>query len=131
MSIPPPPPVDEIPHTTKPEGQIYIPKSLFEDENSSNKQFKLYIGLMSGTSLDGVDGAIILVDDQDNILFPNYPRTAYLPYDKEISNQILKLCSQQNDEMITNNFLQIEKKITELNNKVVQILLKNAGLSPR
>jgi anhydro-N-acetylmuramic acid kinase len=54
-----------------------------------------YIGIMSGTSLDGID--VILSDS--SISPPLLACTHYLPYDKNLRRQILELHQSGNDEL--------------------------------
>ncbi|WP_199176153.1 anhydro-N-acetylmuramic acid kinase [Zhongshania marina] len=55
-----------------------------------------YIGLMSGTSLDGIDAALISVDEDDNIHF-EHSISAILP--AELKTDILTLCASSTDEI--------------------------------
>lgn len=56
---------------------------------------ELYIGLMSGTSVDGIDAA--LVDFSDNRC--QVVATHYSPYSADLRRQILSLCHQGDDEI--------------------------------
>ncbi|MBQ0759236.1 MAG: anhydro-N-acetylmuramic acid kinase [Gammaproteobacteria bacterium] len=55
-----------------------------------------YIGLMSGTSLDGIDAALISVDANDNVIF-EHSISAQLP--AELKADILQLCAASHDEI--------------------------------
>lgn len=55
----------------------------------------LYIGLMSGTSVDGIDAA--LVDFSEN--FPKVIATHYEPYPTPLKEKILALCQQGSNEI--------------------------------
>lgn len=54
----------------------------------------LYIGVMSGTSLDGLDFALIDQNDRTNLL-----ATHYEPMPKELQQDLLGLCSSGPDEL--------------------------------
>ncbi len=55
----------------------------------------LYIGLMSGTSADGIDAALVdFSNDQTKLL-----TTSYMPYSADLRNKILALCQQGENEI--------------------------------
>lgn len=52
----------------------------------------LYIGLMSGTSLDGVDAALVEIDHKGAL---NLLASHYVPYSKELQKELLSTSQQQ------------------------------------
>jgi len=55
---------------------------------------ELYLGLMSGTSMDGIDAVLIDLSGRPHIL-----ATKYTPYDKELRGQLITLCTH-NDSTV-------------------------------
>ena len=77
-----------------------------------NKVFTA-IGLMSGTSCDGVDASIIQSDGEDQLeLIKNH----YIPYDNETKNEIINIKRKINDS----------KDLKE-NSKILSSLEKKKG----
>ena len=56
---------------------------------------QLFIGIMSGTSLDGVDAALVAFENEKCIL----QSTQFLPYPEEIKSQLLALHKPENNEL--------------------------------
>ena len=56
---------------------------------------ELYLGLMSGTSLDGIDAVLAEITPSKTHLVAHY----YLPYPKDLRLQLLNLHSAQNNEI--------------------------------
>ncbi|HEX8963013.1 MAG TPA: anhydro-N-acetylmuramic acid kinase [Rhodocyclaceae bacterium] len=81
----------------------------------------LFIGLMSGTSLDGVDAA--LVDFSGNS--PHCLATQYLPYPAELRAEALAIQSPGADEL--HRAAVLANRLTDLYAQAVIELLANAG----
>lgn len=82
----------------------------------------LYIGLMSGTSADGVDAALVDFSDTQPKLLASH----YTPYSKSLREQILALCQPGNDEIhrlgeldvvLANTFVDAVQYLLETSNK--------------
>jgi anhydro-N-acetylmuramic acid kinase len=80
----------------------------------------LYIGLMSGTSLDGIDAAII---DTNGVTISKFKETFYQPYSDEFRTELKSLILGEQCD-----WLLIEKELTELHAKAVKSLLDKAAL---
>ena len=86
---------------------------------------QLYIGLMSGTSLDGVDGVLAEFGTDSTI---RTVATAYLPFPEALRNDLLRL------QAPTDNELHIEalsaNRLAQVYSDCVSNLLAEAGMSP-
>ena len=77
--------------------------------------YKYYIGLISGTSLDGVDVAII--DSNDKVIATNY-----LPYTKKIINTIKSINKLQSIQLKDLSYL--DRQIAKLFTICVKQIIK-------
>jgi len=84
----------------------------------------LFVGLMSGTSLDGVDA--VLVDLSDT--FPRTRATFWLPYSPDIRQQALQLQAAGVDEIRAAALL--SNRLALFYSQAVRELLATAGTSP-
>ncbi len=84
----------------------------------------LYIGLMSGTSIDGID--VALVDFADNDA-PKLLDCQTVPYEKSLQEQLHKLCSQSENEVI--NVGKTDRKLAEAFAAAVQQMLEKHALN--
>lgn len=82
----------------------------------------LYIGIMSGTSMDGIDTALVEFDGQQCYL----RGTRFLPYPGDLRNRLLALQHPTGNELETT--AQISNELSGLYAESVHQLLKQAGL---
>lgn len=83
----------------------------------------LYLGLMSGTSLDGLDIALIEQNEKTTLL-----ATHYLPMPEELRAELLTLCAPGPDELA--RAAMAEQHWVRLAAQGIQTLLKQQELSP-
>ena len=92
---------------------------------------KLYtsIGLMSGTSADGIDASIIQSDGENELVLIN---DLFLPYDEKIRSDIKILKEKVNSSLnlitFKKDLINLEKKLTFLNAKAVELVLKTSKI---
>jgi anhydro-N-acetylmuramic acid kinase len=94
---------------------------------SSSQTFKprWAIGLMSGTSLDGVDAALI---ESDGERVTAIGPALTLPYAPVFRNALYSILGEQGDAA---KIAQIEKELTRLHSEAVIHLMQAAGMEPR
>lgn len=84
------------------------------------------IGLMSGTSLDGVDAALMRTDGRDHIERLNF---ITIPYDDEMRSMIRRCLGRRADD---DGFVaRMEMELTRAHAAAVDWLLSKAGRSPQ
>ena len=84
----------------------------------------LYIGVMSGTSLDGLDVALVEQDHDLRLLASHYT-----PMPDELGRQLLALCRSGDDEIARAALA--EQQWAELAAHAIQQLLQREGLAPQ
>ena len=93
------------------------------------EKFYTSLGLMSGTSMDGVDASIIRSDGESNYE-PIFDK--YFEYDGVIYSNLLNLRDKINSiKDLQDNSYQInelERKITLFHAKISKEIIKNAGV---
>ncbi len=82
------------------------------------------IGLMSGTSMDGVDAAL-LETDGDTIF--SFGPVASLPYNEEFRDRLRTIVGQPPDESIETT--SVIRLLTEIHTDAVKALIEKAGLA--
>lgn len=80
-----------------------------------------YIGLMSGTSLDGIDAALVAFDESQCKVI----RTYYQPYSDNLKQAILALHAPDNNELERSHIL--ANQLARLNAQAVHNLLNGDG----
>ena len=83
---------------------------------------ELFIGLMSGTSLDGVDAVILEISNHHNQIL----QTAFLPYPVELRDQLLALHHPAHDEL--HQTALVANQLSGLYANAVKAVLTKAGL---
>lgn len=84
----------------------------------------LYIGVMSGTSLDGLDVALIEQEQAPRLLASHYT-----PMPADLGRQLLALCSSGDDEIARSALA--EQQWAELAAQAIQQLLQRERLDPQ
>ncbi|WP_165673698.1 anhydro-N-acetylmuramic acid kinase [Metapseudomonas otitidis] len=82
-----------------------------------------YIGVMSGTSLDGLDIALIVQESRTRLLASHY-----IPMPADLKEDLLKLCTPGNDELARAALT--EQRWVRLAAQGIQKLLQQTGLTP-
>ena len=78
------------------------------------------LGLMSGTSMDGIDASLIRSDGEKNI---DIIGNLYLKYDSELKNLLIKFCKK------INSFKNIDENLSEYKIIEREITLKHSEIS--
>ena len=86
---------------------------------------ELYIGLMSGTSIDGLDAALVNLSD-DNVELIAFE---YLPFSHEIQIELQKL-SAPNAQIYLQNYGEMDTRLANWFVRAVKTLLSKQQLSP-
>lgn len=84
----------------------------------------LYIGLMSGTSVDGIDAALV----DFSAPYPQLLATLYTPYSESVRKQILDLCQPDHNEI--ERMGECDHLLGKLFAQTVQALLDKAKKTP-
>ena len=89
-----------------------------------NKNF-YSLGLMSGTSIDGIDASIIKSDGEQSLEIID---NIYLKYDdqlrSELTNVIDSCFSKREFKKLSNNIIKLEKKITLKHFQICELIMK-------
>ena len=84
-----------------------------------------YIGIMSGTSLDGVDAVLVDFDPAASSLIQSY----FLPYDDDLRTALLSLHQPGYDEL--NRAALLSNRLSSWYAQAVRNLLKQTGVRPQ
>lgn len=85
----------------------------------------LAIGLMSGTSADGVDAALIETDGENQYRFID---TTYVPYERDVQRRLIR--SAKHDVPLI-KILKLEREITDIHLTACQELMAKTDGQPR
>ena len=89
------------------------------------------LGLMSGTSMDGIDASLIISDGENNI---DLKGNLYLKYDSELKRSLYKLCTKINSlkDLSTHidEYKKIERKITIKHSEIALKICKKFNFDP-
>ncbi len=86
---------------------------------------ELYIGLMSGTSIDGIDAALVEFDHGKSTIIASHS----IDYDKETKELLHSLCTPSNSEIDKSGVASV--KIAEYEAKACLELLEKAQVKPQ
>ena len=91
------------------------------------KEMYRALGLMSGTSMDGVDASIVCSDDGNNYITQG-KENQYFEYDKDLYRKLTslrdKIISSEDLKKYSHQLKSIEKEITLFHAKVANIMIK-------
>jgi anhydro-N-acetylmuramic acid kinase len=91
------------------------------------KEMHRALGLMSGTSMDGVDASIVCSDDGNNYITQG-KENQYFEYDKDLYRKLTslrdKIISSEDLKKYSHQLKSIEKEITLFHAKVANIMIK-------
>ena len=92
------------------------------------KEMYRALGLMSGTSMDGVDASIVCSDDGKNYIAQG-KKNQYFEYDKDLYQKLTnlrdKITSSKDLKKYSHQLKSIEKEITLFHAKVANIMIKS------
>ena len=90
------------------------------------------LGLMSGTSMDGIDASLITSDGEKNI---NIVGNLYLKYDPELKSSLIRFCQKINskNDLVANieEYEKLERKVTVKHAEIASKLISTFNLNVR
>ena len=89
---------------------------------ASSEQFLAVIGLMSGTSVDGIDAALVFTDGEH---LKRSEHAITMPYSSATRDAIFEALEEKNSDRAT-----LDKMIAEDHAKVAEVLIKQSGIKP-
>jgi anhydro-N-acetylmuramic acid kinase len=89
--------------------------------DNSGEEAELYLGLMSGTSLDGIDAVLVAITDSRTTLSAHH----YLPYPDSLREQLLALQQSATDEL--NRAALTSNRLARLYAQAVNEILLSSG----
>lgn len=96
------------------------------DRKKPAEMMSLFIGLMSGTSLDGVDGVLARFPDSGKTGKPGIVASAHVPFDLVMRQQLMALQSAGHDEIEREALA--ANRLARLYAECVDVLLKKSAL---
>lgn len=96
-------------------------------ENNSSSCY--VVGLMSGTSLDGIDAALVKISDSNGKIGLRPVQFSSLSFINDIKNKILDLCVPETARI--ENISVMNMLLGELFAEAAEKVIKEAGLSPK
>ena len=95
------------------------------------KTSKTIIGIMSGTSLDGVDAALVRLTAREDGSIERIKLIdfVYIPYSNEVKNLLISLCSTEKEHTKLDRLVVVSYGISEWYAYAAEQLLKRQGMS--
>lgn len=102
--------------------------NLIWGERQLEGQTSYVVGLMSGTSLDGVDAALVKISDAQDYLQIDLVNYLSVPYSRELKEQLGELCIPELARI--ENISAMNMYLAEVFSEVTLTVIQQAGLTP-
>ncbi len=111
-------------YTRHPESIHPSPRTFYSDRKSVKKEAEFYVGIMSGTSLDGIDAALVDLGQPK----PDLLATCYQPFDQTLRTALLALHHPSDNELHQTQM--IGNQLARLYAQSALSLLSQSGIAP-